>query len=83
MSSPEAKRYFWSIDITNWGTLFAFGTEAEAEEWRVHKALWERGGGSKTRVSPGPGAECLTCLRGPHLPNCETCAARDTAVPHE
>ena len=32
----------WVIEVPAWGTLYAIGTEAQAEEWRVHKARWER-----------------------------------------
>ena len=32
---------YWKIDVASWGTLWARGTEEQAEEWRVHKARWE------------------------------------------
>ena len=32
----------WVIKVHSWGTLFAIGTEEQAEEWRRHKARWER-----------------------------------------
>lgn len=31
----------WVIAVSSWGTLYAIGTEQEAEEWRCHKARWE------------------------------------------
>ncbi len=31
----------WVIEVPAWGTLYAIGTEAQAEEWRRHKANWE------------------------------------------
>jgi len=31
----------WIIEVPAWGTLYAIGTEQEAEEWRAHKANWE------------------------------------------
>lgn len=32
---------YWVIECPAWGTLYATGTEAQAEEWRIHKANWE------------------------------------------
>ena len=32
---------YWTIEVNNWGTLFAKGTEEQAEEWRKAKANWE------------------------------------------
>jgi hypothetical protein len=40
-AGTKAKLHF-TIDVNGWGTLYGFGTEAEAEEWRAHKANWER-----------------------------------------
>ena len=33
---------YWAINVHSWGTLYAIGTEAEAEEWRRHKSNWEQ-----------------------------------------
>jgi hypothetical protein len=35
--------YHWVITVNGWGTRYAIGTEQQAEEWRAHKANWERG----------------------------------------
>lgn len=43
---PEEKR-FWIITVAGWGSRALYGTEAEAEEWRAHKAQWEGGVGRK------------------------------------
>ena len=32
----------WRIHVVSWGTLWAYGTEEEAEQWRAHKANWEQ-----------------------------------------
>lgn len=32
---------YWVIHVVDWGTLYAKGTEEQAEEWRRHKANWE------------------------------------------
>jgi len=32
----------WTITVSSWGTLYAIGTEEQAEEWRRHKARWEQ-----------------------------------------
>ena len=42
---------YWRIDVSGWGTLWAVGTEAEAEEWRKHKAGWEGSVARKREVS--------------------------------
>ena len=42
----------WEITVNGWGTLFAIGTEADAEAWRSHKAQWEAGIATKRRVNP-------------------------------
>ena len=39
--SADEKIYF-VISVAGWGTLYGFGTVAEAETWRAHKANWER-----------------------------------------
>jgi hypothetical protein len=36
------RRRWWLVSLSAWGCKAAWGTEAEAEEWRVHKARWER-----------------------------------------
>jgi hypothetical protein len=43
MTSPKVLpgEKHWRIHVVCWGTLFAVGTEAQAEEWRQHKAGWE------------------------------------------
>ena len=45
----EAKRSGWKITVASWGTIYAQGTEVQAEEWRRHKASWE---GSVARKEP-------------------------------
>ena len=32
----------WVIEVPAWGTLYAIGTEEQAETWRRHKANWEQ-----------------------------------------
>lgn len=39
--TQDATQQHWRIDVHGWGTLWAVGTEAQAEEWRRHKANWE------------------------------------------
>lgn len=41
----------WVIRVSNWGTFYALGTEAQAEEWRAHKANWEHGIAEKRRAT--------------------------------
>lgn len=38
----------WKITIGGWGTLWCYGTEDEAEQWRAHKAEWEGAIGRKS-----------------------------------
>ena len=45
----EPKKY-WKIEVVDWGILYATGTEAQAEEWRVHKANWEHSIARKTEL---------------------------------
>lgn len=45
MNSPS----MWMIRISGYGTFEFLGTEAEAEEMRVHKSRWEQGSGMKWR----------------------------------
>lgn len=47
----KSKKYHWIIDVAAWGTLYGFGTEEEAEEWRSHKANWERCVAKKRKAS--------------------------------
>lgn len=42
---------YWKITVASWGTLWARGTEQQAEEWRRHKARWEQCVAHKERVS--------------------------------
>lgn len=35
------KEKHWVIKVSCWGTIYAVGTEVQAEEWRAHKADWE------------------------------------------
>lgn len=46
---PTANKY-WKITVHDWGTLYAIGTEAQAEEWRKHKARWEQAVAKKEEV---------------------------------
>lgn len=46
----EAKRKWWLISVSGYGKFGFFGTEAEAEEMRAHKAIWERGASRKTAI---------------------------------
>lgn len=41
-SKRKRKRERWVIKVASWGTLYAIGTEAQAETWRGAKANWER-----------------------------------------
>jgi hypothetical protein len=49
--TPE-KRIWWMIKVTGYGEFEHFGTEAEAEEMRVHKSQWEGGRGTKRKATP-------------------------------
>lgn len=40
-------KFHWRIYISEWGTLWGFGTEKQAEEWRRHKCRWEHCIGNK------------------------------------
>lgn len=40
----------WKIRVQGYGTFDFTGTEAEAEEMRIHKARWEGGVGLKYRT---------------------------------
>jgi len=76
----SGNRTFWTIDVHTWGKLFCFGTEAEAEKWRVHKARWEASVARKSPSGPGEGAACLRCISGPLLDDCPGCNERDEAL---
>lgn len=43
---------YWIIEVVAWGTLYAIGTEEQAEEWRRHKANWEQCIARKREASP-------------------------------
>lgn len=43
---------YWVIDVKNWGTLYGFGEEEDAESWRKHKAIWEESVATKRRATP-------------------------------
>jgi len=45
------KRRWWLISIGGYGDFGYYGTEAEAEKMRAHKAVWEAGVGRKTAIS--------------------------------
>lgn len=44
------KRKWWLISIGGYGDFGFYGTEAEAEEMRAHKAAWERDVGRKKAI---------------------------------
>lgn len=44
-------RLWWAIYVTGYGRFFHFGTKAEAEEMREHKADWEGGHGTKRKAT--------------------------------
>lgn len=56
MSLPPKKNdvehgdHYWAITVTGWGTLYAIGTEAQAETWRRLKAISE-GTSARMRVT--------------------------------
>ena len=41
----------WVIKVSSWGTLYAIGTEEQAEEWRGHKASWEHSPAQKREAT--------------------------------
>ena len=47
----STNKCYWKITVSNWGTLYGYGTEAEAEDWRYHKAQWEHETARKERIS--------------------------------
>lgn len=49
---PSDARCWWAIYITGYGRFWHFGTKAEAEEMREHKADWEGGHGTKRKATP-------------------------------
>lgn len=51
------KNEHWVINVSNWGTLYAFGTEKEAEEWRKHKARYEGSPATKRLATPEEASE--------------------------
>lgn len=55
---------YWRIDVLCWGTVYAVGTEAQAEEWRAHKARWEGCVARKTKIKKAdlPKGEEWLCL---------------------
>lgn len=42
----------WAIRVSGYGSFLFSGTEAEAEEMRVHKARWEQGVARKRKATP-------------------------------
>lgn len=46
-SLTKEKRAWWTINVSGYGSFQHFGTEAEAEDQRSHKAAWEGGRGRK------------------------------------
>jgi hypothetical protein len=38
---PRSRRTLWIIWVAGYGAFEFVGTEAEAEEMRAHKAVWE------------------------------------------
>ena len=42
ISKQATEKKYWEIEVVCWGTLYAIGTEEQAEEWRKHKANWEQ-----------------------------------------
>lgn len=68
----DGERSFWIITVVGWGTRALYGTEAQAEEWRAHKAQWEGAIGRKCPANPAdpehfqlvqayPSIECPCC----------------------
>lgn len=50
----------WKIWISGYGAFDFEGTEAEAEDMRIHKARWEGGQGRKWRVDNPTEVDRLT-----------------------
>jgi hypothetical protein len=50
MPKAKSKKQYWAINATSWGIHLMEGTEAQAEEWRAHKANWERCVAWKTEI---------------------------------
>lgn len=50
----------WRIRVQGYGTFDFYGTEAEAEEMRAHKAQWEKGVGLKWRADLARPIDSLT-----------------------
>ena len=48
----ESPPQHWTITVHGWGTCYFLGTEAQAEEWRKHKANWERAVAKKRPSTP-------------------------------
>lgn len=46
----KGSRTYWKIDVNGWGTLYGYGTEAQAEKFRYHKSNWECSVGRKTKI---------------------------------
>lgn len=61
----SARRSKWRIRVSGYGTFDFEGTEAEAEEMRVHKARWEQGTAIKWRADLSTEVDRLTaeCAR--------------------
>jgi hypothetical protein len=51
------RRKWWIIEVTGYGDFSFFGTEAEAEDTRIHKAEWEGGEGMKRRADRDNGRD--------------------------
>lgn len=49
----DMPRTLWKIRVAGYGTFDFEGTEAEAEEMRIHKANWEQGPAIKWRTDLG------------------------------
>lgn len=51
------RQRYWKITVSGWGTLFARGSEEQAEEWRSHKANWEHAVARKFEVTESASEE--------------------------
>lgn len=62
--------FHWVIEVRDWGTLYARGSESQAEEWRAHKAAWEHAVATKRpatadEIRDHPFSELRDLLGGP------------------